>query len=94
MSAEAEIVVEKMKNVLLVPRRAVAERRGRAFVRVLKPDGRVEPVPVTLGPSDGVNQVVLKGLTEGERVVLVSTGTTFPAPGAGRRPPLPIGPRR
>ena len=73
MSANAEIILEEKKAVLLVPESAVLyDRDRRPSLEV--PDrgassGR-RRVPVKLGISNGVKTEVVEGLKEGDRVVL------------------------
>jgi len=101
MTANVEIVAERRENVIVVPAGAVSRRGGREqVVTVELPDGsRVERV-VETGISDGVRVEVVKGVSEGEKVVAESAGsasrwrkaeqptrTPFMMPGPpGRRP--------
>jgi HlyD family secretion protein len=56
--------------------------RGRAWV--LGPDGKPKQVSVQLGISDGTNTELVGGdLTEGQQVLVGSSGTTPPPPGGG-----------
>jgi HlyD family secretion protein len=73
MSANAEIILEEKKNVLLVPEAAVVyDRQRRTFLEV--PDSAVEKgrrqVAASLGISNGVKTELISGLKEGETVVL------------------------
>jgi len=73
MTANAEIILEEKKNVLLVPESAVVYDRDRnASLEVsdpAAPEGRRQ-VAVTLGISNGVNTELVEGLQEGAQVVL------------------------
>ncbi len=73
MSANAEIILEEKKNVLLIPEGAVIYGKEKtASVEV--PDTRAnegrKKVAVKLGISNGVKAEVLTGLAEGQRVIL------------------------
>jgi HlyD family secretion protein len=73
MSANAEIVLEEKKNVLLIPENAVIYNRERkASVEV--PDPAAEKgrrkLPVQLGISNGVKTELVAGLPESQKVVL------------------------
>lgn len=73
MSANAEIIREEKKSVLLIPDAAVIyDRDKKAFVEV--PDTRGENgrrrAAVTAGISNGVKTEVVEGLKEGDKVVL------------------------
>jgi HlyD family secretion protein len=73
MTANAEIVLEEHKAALLVPEAAVIYDAARqASVDVVAPDaptGRVRRAIAT-GLSNGTRTEVLKGLAEGDKVVL------------------------
>jgi len=73
MTANAEIILEEKKNVLLVPESAVVYDRDRnASLEVPDPgapDGK-RKVAVTLGISNGVKTELVKGPDEGAKVVL------------------------
>ncbi|MEO8657430.1 MAG: efflux RND transporter periplasmic adaptor subunit [Bryobacteraceae bacterium] len=73
MSANAEVILEEKKGVLLVPETAVIYDKDRkASVEV--PDVTAEKgrkkVPVTLGISNGVKTELVAGLKQGDQVIL------------------------
>jgi membrane fusion protein (multidrug efflux system) len=87
-------VTEVKRAALLVPQRAVAELQGVFQVAVVGEDDKVELRVIEPGVRDGSLQVVEKGVSAGERVVVegiqkVRTGTPVApkpaaaAPGAG-----------
>lgn len=67
----ARVVVEGavLKNVLLVPQRAVLFTKDAPLVYVLDAEGVASPVPVTLGRAVGDSFVVEAGLTPGQTIV-------------------------
>lgn len=70
-SANAEIVLNKVENVLAVPESAIEFKGDSAFVNVLTsadPAQEFKKQPVKLGLSDGINIEVIEGLKEGEKV--------------------------
>ncbi|MFY9529380.1 MAG: efflux RND transporter periplasmic adaptor subunit [Candidatus Acidiferrales bacterium] len=73
MSANAEVILEEKKNVLLIPEGAVIyDKDKKTSVEVADPkadDGR-RKVAVKLGISNGVKAEILSGLNEGQKVVL------------------------
>jgi HlyD family secretion protein len=73
MSANAEMILEERKNVLLVNEAAVSYDKERA-PQVEIPDSSQESgkrrVPVKLGIANGLKAAVLSGLKEGDRIVL------------------------
>ncbi|PYQ14214.1 MAG: efflux RND transporter periplasmic adaptor subunit [Acidobacteria bacterium] len=73
MSANAEIIREEKKSVLLVPDSAVIYDKDRkTTVEVPDPKGENgrRKVPVKVGISNGVKAEVLEGLKPGDKVVL------------------------
>lgn len=69
MTAEVEILVTHLKDVVSVPVAALFERAGQTFCCVKK-GAKVETRPVTLGWSNEKFVEVKTGLAEGELVVL------------------------
>jgi HlyD family secretion protein len=73
MSANAEIILEEKKAVLLVPESAVIYDKDRnASIEIPDPKadkGRAKK-PVKLGISNGVKTELVSGLNEGQKVVL------------------------
>jgi HlyD family secretion protein len=73
MTANAEIILEEKKAVLLVPESAVLydkERKPSLEVPDPKADGGKRKVAVKLGISNGVKTELVEGLKEGDKVVL------------------------
>lgn len=73
MTANAEIILEEKKGVLMVPEAAVVYDAARnSFVEVPDPAARNgrRRVSVRLGISNGVKTEVVAGLKEGDQVIL------------------------
>jgi HlyD family secretion protein len=70
MTANVNIVQAKKDNVLLAPISAVVRKDHNEVVQVQKDDGTIEDRTVTVGISDGTNDEILTGLSEGENIVL------------------------
>jgi HlyD family secretion protein len=73
MTANAEIVLEERKHVLLIPETALVYDKDRnTSVQRLDPAGKAgwRKVPVKVGISNGQRTQVLAGLNEGDRLVL------------------------
>jgi len=73
MSANAEILLEEKKNVLMVPEAAlIYDKERKASVEI--PDPKAEngkkKVPVQLGISNGVKTEITAGVSEKQQVVL------------------------
>jgi membrane fusion protein, multidrug efflux system len=68
--ARVRAVTETKAAALLVPQRAIAETQGVFQVAVVGPDDKVELRVVEPGVRDGGMQVIVKGLSAGERVVV------------------------
>ena len=72
MSASADVIIEKRTGVLLVPNRAVTQdKQGKTIVKV-KSGEQVTERPVITGVTDDVSTEIVRGLTEGETVVIES----------------------
>lgn len=73
MSVTARIITRQLRQVALVPARALFTRRGQAIVYVFA-RGRFRPRPVTvLGRNPA--QAAVRGVAPGMRVALVAPGT-------------------
>jgi HlyD family secretion protein len=73
MTANAEIILEEKKGVLMVPESAVLydkERKPSLEVPDPKGEGGVRKIAVKLGISNGVKTELVEGLKEGDKVVL------------------------
>ncbi len=79
MTANVEIQVGQMGETLLVPTIALTQSNGRYQVLVpntTDPNGTPETAPVEIGLSDGTYTAILKGLNEGDKVLVeISTST-------------------
>jgi multidrug efflux system membrane fusion protein len=64
-----KLKVDTLSSVDLVPDAAIQRGEPGTFVYIVKPDSTVTATPVTLGPDDGKNVAVLKGLEPGQVVV-------------------------
>jgi HlyD family secretion protein len=67
-SANAEIELQRVENVLMIPESAIQFEGDDTFIYVLKDDGTYENRPVETGLSDGVNIEIKSGLSLGEKV--------------------------
>lgn len=73
MSANAEIILEEKKSVLLAPEAAVIyDRQRNTFLEIPDPAGETgrRRIAVKLGISNGVKTELVSGLKEGEQVIL------------------------
>ncbi len=73
MSANAEILLEEKKNVLMVPEASLIYDKDRSASVELpdpKADNGRKKVPVKLGISNGVKTEIVSGLTEKQQVIL------------------------
>ncbi|HEX4129683.1 MAG TPA: efflux RND transporter periplasmic adaptor subunit [Pirellulales bacterium] len=69
MTAEVEILVADLKNVLSVPVQAVVEQHGKFYVWAKKGE-QIERRPVVIGVTNNTNIEVKDGVAEGEDIVL------------------------
>ncbi len=73
MSANAEILLEEKKNVLMVPEASLIYDKDRSASVELpdpKADNGRKKLPVKLGISNGVKTEIISGLTEKQQVIL------------------------
>jgi|CXWL01.1.fsa_nt_gi HlyD family secretion protein len=70
-SANADVVIQEKKDVLLLPERLVTMDGDKASVEIpgAKPDAEPEKKEVEVGLSDGLNLEIVAGLAEGDKVV-------------------------
>lgn len=64
-----KLTVSTMEGVDILPQAAIQRGAPGTFVYLVKSDDTVTAQPVTLGPDDGENVAVLKGLNPGDKVV-------------------------
>ena len=73
MTANVKIAVGQAENALLVPAMALQKANGMYQVLVpnsADPDGQPEAVPVEVGLSDGTYTQIVRGLNDGDKVVV------------------------
>lgn len=70
MSASANIVTTRLKDVLVVPVRAVTVVNNQHTVLTQDSTG-LHPIQVQVGATDDVNIQILSGVTEGEKLVII-----------------------
>jgi HlyD family secretion protein len=71
MTANADIIVSSLKDIIYIPLEALKEEDGESYVEVME-DGKEEPVKrsVTIGSSNSSYVQILEGIEEGEKVVV------------------------
>jgi HlyD family secretion protein len=73
MTANAEIILDEHKNVLQIPEGAIMyDKDKKASVEIpdtKEKDGK-KKIPVEIGISNGAKTELLRGLKEGDQVVL------------------------
>ena len=73
MTANAEIMLEERKGVLAIPEGAIIYKKDHSC-EVEAPDSTVESgkrrIPIVTGISNGSKMQILKGLSEGQQVIL------------------------
>lgn len=94
MTAQIYIIIDQAKDALLVPSAAIQERPARnqtegqaktsKIIRVLNDDGTVEPRTVEVGIDNRVNAQILRGLKEGEQVIIGEGSANASSKGGGR----------
>ncbi len=67
-SANAEIILQEVVDVIAVPESGVEFEGDRTYVQLLGADGKYTKTEVTVGLSDGINVEVRSGLISGDRI--------------------------
>jgi HlyD family secretion protein len=67
-SANAEIIIEKRENVLLIPERVIEFGEDSTKVNVLLADDTQEMKLIETGLSDAINIEVISGISAGDRI--------------------------
>lgn len=73
LSADIEIIVEEVPNVLRLPTHVILERERGKYVHVVS-DGRAQERPIQIGASNWDFTQIVSGLHEGERVIVSVDG--------------------
>ncbi|NLK08311.1 MAG: efflux RND transporter periplasmic adaptor subunit [Firmicutes bacterium] len=93
MSGEAEIVIQKAENAIIIPFEAVVEEQGTSSVNVVKGDD-YETIQVITGLTDGFSVEIVEGLNEGDEILVGNPGLYRTLQGGssqGRQAPLGSG---
>ena len=85
----AQLLVDTLRGIVIVPTAAVQRSPQGAFVYVVKPDSTVELRTIEVQGTDGDNTAVTKGLSGGETVV--TDGLEKLRPGSKVALPKPAG---
>ena len=86
MTANANVVVSQVSDVLLLPNSAVTHVGSQSFVTLLGRDGKTQTrVQVETGVTGDNTTEIVSGLNQGDKVVLPQLKTTTQQPG-GTRP--------
>ena len=72
MTTQNNILVKSVKGVLTVSNQAIKHRQGKKIVMVLDNNQQVHPLQVETGITDGMRTEIVKGLKEGDKVVVSS----------------------
>ncbi|QPJ65900.1 MAG: efflux RND transporter periplasmic adaptor subunit [Candidatus Nitrohelix vancouverensis] len=70
MTSNVDIIIDKVKDALYIPREAVRQKKGGSFVAILNDEGMPEEVPVTTGLNNPIHIEIKEGLNPGQKVVL------------------------
>jgi len=68
-SANADIIINQKKDVLVIPERLIEFREDTTFVEIKDSEGEIAKKEIKTGLSDGINMEVTEGLKEGDEVV-------------------------
>ena len=74
MSVNAEIIIDTCQNALLVPAEAIKEMGDKKMISVLF-EGGPKLVIVTTGLTDEITTEIIKGLTDGDEIIVQGSGS-------------------
>lgn len=69
MSADVEIIVESIPDVIAIPSQALIEREGKRYVYTVR-DSKAHLTPVEIGRFNWTVSEVLSGIKEGDKVII------------------------
>ena len=69
-SANADIIITKKEDILLIPERLITFENDSAFVEIPDSLGGADRVAIKTGLSDGMNIEVISGLSDGDLLVV------------------------
>ena len=69
LGGDADFVMERKENVLVIPKKALINGGDTPIVRVMDESGKIEKRDVTVGLRNTKHVEITEGLTEGDKVV-------------------------
>jgi HlyD family secretion protein len=79
MSAQVEIIIKELRDVLLIPIQAVVARAGMRYCQRLNGNGETEIIPVVTGEYNDTFVEIKEGLAEGDIVLIKPHGNEWEA---------------
>ncbi len=72
MTADIDILTDERQGIIAIPNRAIFNRDGDKFVRVIDSEGIISEVKVETGLKGTLGQIeVTKGITEGDKIITI-----------------------
>ena len=68
-SATADVIIRKKENIILIPERLVKMSDSMSTVEIMDSLGAIATFDVETGLSDGLNIEIIKGVSEGDKIV-------------------------
>ncbi|MDO5045841.1 efflux RND transporter periplasmic adaptor subunit [Campylobacter sp.] len=69
MTTQNTIMLESVKEAIIIPTVAIKKEGGKQYVSVLKDNLQVEKREVAVGLTDGLKSQIISGVSEGEKVI-------------------------
>lgn len=69
MTTQNTIMLESVKEAIIIPTVAIKKEGGKQYVNVLKDNLQVEKREVAVGLTDGLKSQIISGVSEGEKVI-------------------------
>ncbi|MGM0446250.1 MAG: efflux RND transporter periplasmic adaptor subunit [Bacillota bacterium] len=92
LSADMDIIVDEIKDEIIIPVTAVIDREGKKYVQKVEGES-TNLVEIKTGLTDGIRVVILSGLNQGDKIISNTAALTnnlpqgFGGPGSGMRAP-------
>ncbi len=70
MTADVDIITFEKKDILLLPKKAVKQKKEGAIVLIPRENDKSYPQEIEIGKSDENNVEIISGLEEGDKVII------------------------
>jgi len=72
-----DILTSRKENVIAVPIESILNENGKNYVDLVQEDGKTKRIEVQIGVSSNTYTEITSGLTEGQKILAVPSGSVF-----------------